>query len=64
MYITPNDRAVHLYSGVIGAFLNSSEAGTFDLDNHPWELLEIAATWLKQNNPLFHRFGSSPFFAY
>ena len=57
MYITPNDRAVYLYCGMIGAFLNSNSAGRFDRDNHPWELLQNAGRWLQENNPLFRRFG-------
>ena len=57
MYITPNDRAVYLYSGMIGAFLNSNSAGRFDRDNHPWELLQNAGRWLQENNPLFRQFG-------
>ena len=48
----PNVRAIHLYSGSIGTFLQSEEARLFDLENHNWVHLARAAEWLRQNNPL------------
>jgi Helitron helicase-like domain at N-terminus len=51
MYVTPNDRALFLYGGMIGAFLESAEASSFDRSNHRWDLIETAVKWLRDNNP-------------
>jgi hypothetical protein len=56
MYLTPNDRAIYLYGGIMGAFLSSEKALEFDLSNHPWQQLQSAMNWLCANNPLFVRF--------
>jgi hypothetical protein len=60
MYLTPNDRAIYLYRGIMGAFLSSGEASTFDLDNHPWQELQAAKEWLCVHNPLFRHFATLP----
>lgn len=52
MTTAPNVRAIHLYSGSIGTFLQSEEARSFDLENHNWVHLAQAEEWLRQNNPL------------
>ena len=56
MYLTPNDRAMYLYGGMMGAFLSSGSASGFDLDNHPWHELQEGIEWLHDNNPLFEMF--------
>ena len=57
MTISKNEAALALFSGVLGAFLHSST------EWHPTSLdierLSQAATWLRQNNPLFRRWTSS-----
>ena len=35
MYLTPNLRALCVYGGLMGAFLESTEATEFDKANHP-----------------------------
>lgn len=52
MYMTPNERALSLYCGTLGAFLRSVEASDFDRSDHPWDLITDAATWLRDNNPI------------
>jgi hypothetical protein len=57
MTVSKNEAAPALYSGVLGAFLHSSaEWRPTSLDV---ERLSRAATWLRQNNPLFGRWASS-----
>jgi hypothetical protein len=53
MYLTCNDRALCLYAGIMGAFLQSQEASTFDLSDHPWQQLDTARRWLIQHKRLF-----------
>src|SRR5271169_1704440 len=53
MYLTPNERAIYFYGGLMGAFLSSEKASSFDLNNHPWDELQEAMEWLYDNNPLF-----------
>jgi hypothetical protein len=52
MTTAANVRAIHLYGGIIGTYLESQEATSFDLENHNWAQLARAAEWLRQNNPL------------
>ena len=56
MYLTPNDRAILFYGGLIGAFLSSENASNFDLNNHPWKELQEGIEWLRYNNSLFRTF--------
>lgn len=56
MYLTSNNRALCLYGGIMGAFLSSGNASTFDLSDHPWNHLEAAKAWLLQYNHLFAPF--------
>ena len=56
MYLTSNDRALCLYGGIMGAFLSSGDASTFDLSDHPWDRLEAAKAWLLRYNHLFTPF--------
>ena len=62
MYLTPNDRALCLYGGIMGAFLMSEHATEFDLSGHPWNQLDRARHWLLQHNllfaPLIDRYGN------
>ena len=53
MQVTRNLRATALYSGLLGAFLESSSAhATVDV-NHDWQHLQSCRAWLLANNPLF-----------
>ena len=56
MYLTPNDWAMYLYGGMMGAFLSSGSASEFNLDNHPWHELQKGIEWLHNNNPIFQIF--------
>jgi hypothetical protein len=51
---TQNPRAIALYSGVLGAWLESSRHNRYDRD-HDVELLERCRDWLLENNPVFQR---------
>ncbi len=51
---TQNPRAIALYSGVLGAWLESSRHNRHDRD-HDVALLEICRDWLLENNPVFQR---------
>ena len=44
---------MYLYGGVMGAFLSSGNASSFDLNSHPWGELQDVIEWLHNNNPLF-----------
>ena len=52
MTTAPNVRAIHLYGGSIGTFLESEEATPFDHQDHSWPILVRAGEWLQANNPL------------
>lgn len=54
MGLTKNHRAVALYSGCIGAFLESS-SNRLDV-GHDVDHLERCRIWLLNNNPLFQRY--------
>jgi hypothetical protein len=59
MTVSKNEAALALFSGVLGAFLHSSaEWRPTSLDV---ERLSRAATWLRENNPLFGRWASPRF---
>lgn len=51
---TQNPRAIALYSGVLGAWLESSRHNRYDRD-HNILLLERCRDWLLQNNVVFQR---------
>jgi hypothetical protein len=51
---TQNPRAIALYSGVLGAWLESSAYNRFDR-GHNIALLEQCRDWLLQNNPVLQR---------
>lgn len=51
---TQNPRAIALYSGILGAWLESSRHNRHDRD-HDVELLERCRDWLLENNPVFQR---------
>ena len=53
MYFSSNERALALYSGTLGAYLESS-SHLHDAD-HDHPLLQRAADWLIQYNPLYQR---------
>jgi hypothetical protein len=53
MSLTPNVRALHLYGGIIGTYLGSPKATSFDLADHSWNKVLNASNWLITNNPLF-----------
>src|SRR4051794_264503 len=53
MKISHNDRALMLYAGTLGAYLESA-SHTWDQDHNHSQLL-AAAPWLRTHNPLFQR---------
>ncbi|CAG8792796.1 15500_t:CDS:2, partial [Gigaspora rosea] len=52
-YLSKNIHVLELYSGMIGAFLNSSEPSRW---YH--ETLPVASDWLKRYNPIFQQYQS------
>ncbi|CAG8803311.1 28952_t:CDS:2 [Gigaspora margarita] len=69
MNYSKNFHSLSLYSGILGAFLNSSNSTTNQSMLPPWfeYSLQNAANWLKENNPFFHeytRISSNDLFAH
>src|SRR5256885_1692956 len=54
MHITKNARAAALYSGVLGAFLESSDDAIDQ--GHDRDILQRCREWLLEHNPLMRQF--------